>query len=170
MKLWPIVLAGFLPTAFAADGVSFVNEGIVPASVEQVWNVFATSEGYRILGPALAEVDLRIGGTIRSRYAEDGTLGDEATIENTILAFEPPTMIATRIRKPPAAFPFNEAWKHTWTVITLKPLDETQTFVRVASLGFGEDEESIAMRRFFEAGNQLTLETLKKHFSARQAP
>jgi hypothetical protein len=55
-------------------------------------------------------------------------------------------------------------------VITLTPLDEMQTFVRVASLGFGEDEESIAMRRFFEAGNQLTLETLKKHFSARQAP
>jgi uncharacterized protein YndB with AHSA1/START domain len=151
--------------AGAAEDVSFVNEGIIPAPVEEVWKVFSTGEGYKALGPALADVDLRIGGTIRSRYRADGVLGDAETIENVILAYEPPTMIALRIQKIPATFPFKHAWSKPWTVMTLTPV-EGGTHLRVASLGYGTDEESVAMRRFFEAGNQQTIETLRKHFGA----
>jgi len=152
-----------------ADDVSFVNEGVVDAPVEEVWKIFATSEGYRVLGPALAEVDLRVGGTIRSRYRGDGTLGDAETIENTILAYEPPTMMALRIAKTPQSFPFKNAWKTTWTVLTFTPIDGGKTSVRAASLGFGTDEESVAMRRFFEAGNQSVIENVQRHFAARSA-
>jgi uncharacterized protein YndB with AHSA1/START domain len=152
--------------ARAADDVAFVNEGVIPAPIAEVWKVFATSEGYKALGPALADVDLRIGGMIRSRYRGDGTLGDAETIENVILAYEPPTMIAMRIHKAPAGFPFKEAWKKPWTVMTLTPLDGGRTHLRVTSLGYGGDEESLAMRRFFEAGNQQTIETLRRHFGA----
>ena len=150
----------------AADGVSFANEGIVNAPIEEVWKVFATSQGYTILGPALADVDLRVGGLIRSRYSKDGTLGDAETIENVILAYEPPTMMAIRIVKTPRTFPFKEAWKHTWTVMTLRPLDGGRTLVRGASLGYGTDQESVAMRKFFEAGNQQTIQSIQKHFAA----
>jgi uncharacterized protein YndB with AHSA1/START domain len=152
-------------SARAADDVSFVNEGIIPASVEEVWKVFSTAEGYKALGPALADIDLRIGGTIRSRYRADGVLGDAETIENAILAYEPPTMIALRIQKIPATFPFKQAWAKPWTVITLTPV-EGGTHLRVASLGYGTDEESVAMRNFFEAGNRQTIETLQRHFAA----
>ena len=116
--LIPVVLLAVCATA-QADEVSFANEGVVDAPIEEVWKIFATSEGYKVLGPALAEVDLALGGTIRSRYRADGTLGDAETIENTILAYEPPTMMALRISKTPQSFPFKEAWKTTWTVITL---------------------------------------------------
>ncbi len=95
MRAWFLLLVAVCGTASAADEISFVNEGVVPAPIDEVWKVFATSEGYKALGPALAEVDLRVGGTIRSRYRADGTLGDAETIENVILAYEPPTMIAT---------------------------------------------------------------------------
>lgn len=149
-----------------ADEVSFVNEGMVPAPIEKVWQVLSTSEGYRALGPALAEVDLRIGGTIRSRYRDDGPLGDSETIENVILAYEPPRMMAIRIQRTPASFPFKEAWKNPWTVTTLTPLEDGNTHMRVASVGYGDDAESQAMRRFFEAGNQQTIETLRRHFAA----
>jgi uncharacterized protein YndB with AHSA1/START domain len=152
--------------AAQADEVSFVNEGVVPAPIDAVWKVLTTSEGYKALGPALAEVDLRIGGTIRSRYRADGTLGDAETIENVILAYEPPRMIAMRIQKPPASFPFKEAWKKPWSVLTLTPLDGGHTHLRATSLGYDNDEESLAMRRFFEAGNQQTIDTLRRHFGA----
>jgi uncharacterized protein YndB with AHSA1/START domain len=165
MRAWLLLLVAVCGTATAADEVSFVNEGIVPAPIDEVWKVFATSEGYKAMGPALAEVDLRIGGTIRSRYRADGTLGDAETIENVILAYEPPTMIATRIQKTPATFPFKEAWKKPWTVITLTP-DGNQTRIRVASLGYGSDAESVAMRQFFERGNQQTIEATARHFGA----
>lgn len=164
MRCW--VLASLLAcgAAQAADEVSFVNEGVIPAPIDEVWKVLSTSEGYKALGPALAEVDLRIGGIIRSRYRSDGTLGDAETIENVILAYEPPTMIAMRIHKTPASFPFKEAWKKPWTVTTLTPLEGGRTHMRATSLGYGDDEESLAMRRFFEAGNQQTIETLRRHF------
>jgi uncharacterized protein YndB with AHSA1/START domain len=158
-----LVLLALSATA-QADEISFVNEGVVEAPVDAVWAVFATSEGYKALGPALAEVDLRVGGTIRSRYRGDGTLGDAETIENTILAFEPPTMMALRIAKTPESFPFKNAWKSTWTVLTLVPVDGGKTRIRVASLGYGADEESVAMRKFFEAGNQTTIENVQRHF------
>ena len=76
-------------------------------------------------------------------------------------------MMAIRIQKPPASFPFKDAWKKTWTVITLIPIDGTHTRMRGASLGFGTDEESKAMRAFFERGNQQTIETLQKHFLSK---
>jgi uncharacterized protein YndB with AHSA1/START domain len=164
MKILVLLLCASFALGQTTSEVSFVNEGIVNAPIQEVWKVFSTSEGYKALGPALAEVDLRIGGTIRSRYRDDGPLGDAETIENVILAFEPPSMIAMRIQKPPASFPFKEAWRKTWTVMTLSALDSRRTHVRGASLGYGTDEESLAMRRFFERGNQQTIEALQKHF------
>ena len=165
MRAWLLVLLCACGTARAADEVSFVNEGVIPAPIDEVWKVFSTSEGYQLLGPALAEVDLRVGGTIRSRYRADGALGDSETIENVIIDYRAPVMMAIRIQKPPASFPFEQAWKSAWTVFTLTPMDDG-THLRVASYGYKTDDESVAMRRFFEAGNQHTIETLRRHFGA----
>jgi uncharacterized protein YndB with AHSA1/START domain len=165
MRAWFVALLFVCAGARAAENVSFVNEGVIPAPIEEVWKVFSTGEGYKALGPALADIDLRVGGTIRSHYRADGVLGDAETIENVILAYEPPTMIALRIQKIPATFPFKQAWTRPWTVMTLTAV-EGGTHLRVASLGYGTDDESVAMRRFFEAGNEQTIETLRRHFAA----
>ena len=165
MRALFLVLLAAGGAAQAADEASFVNEGVIPAPVDAVWNVFATSEGYKTLGPALAEVDLRVGGVIRSRYRADGVLGDAETIENVIVDYRAPVMMAIRIQKPPASFPFKEAWKSTWTVLTLTPTDDG-THLRATSYGYGTDEESLAMRKFFEAGNQQSIDTLRRHFGA----
>jgi hypothetical protein len=79
-------------------------------------------------------------------------------------------MMATRISKTPASFPFKSAWQNPWTVITLAPVESGKTLVRAASLGFGTDEESVAMRRFFEAGNQSVIAGVQRHFASRSAP
>ena len=163
MRALFLVLLCACGTALAADEVSFVNEGVIPAPIDEVWKVFSTSEGYKALGPALAHVDLRVGGLIRSRYRADGVLGDAETIENVIIDYRAPVMMAMRIQKTPASFPFKEAWKSTWTVLTLTPTDHG-THLRATSYGYGTDEESLAMRRFFEAGNQQTIDTLRRHF------
>ena len=165
MRALLLVLLGACGVAHADTEASFVNEGVIPAPIDEVWKVFATSEGYKALGPALAEVDLRVGGLIRSRYRADGALGDAETIENVIVDYRAPVMMVTRIQKPPASFPFKEAWRNTWTELTLTPTDEG-TQLRAASYGYSTDEESLAMRKFFEAGNQQTIETLRKHFGA----
>lgn len=169
MFRWACLLLCAAPLFAQPAGVSFANEAAVDAPLADVWKVFSTPEGYKALGPALVDMDFRVGGVIRSRYSADGTLSDDGAIENAILAYEPPTMLAIRIRKPPANFPFRQAWKQPWTVITLRELTPTRTLVRIASLGYAEDEESKAMRRFFESGNQQTLEALQKHFAGSGA-
>jgi len=146
---------------------SFVNEGIVQAPIEDVWKVWSTPEGWKVLGLAKVDLDFRVGGLIRSHYKEDGVLGDPGTIQNRILAYEPPRMLALKIDLPPKDFPFKEAWRTTWTVISLEELDATRTRLRIASLGFGDDEESRAMRGFFERGNAWTLQKVQAHFAAR---
>ena len=170
MKTLAGLMAGLLllgvVTVQAQEAPSFVNEGVVNASIEEVWNVWTTDEGYKLLGPALADVDLRIGGLIRSRYRADGELGDAETIENEILAYEPLRMIAIRIHKTPQSFPFREAWKEAWTVVTLSEAEGGKTHLRVASMGYGSSEEAVAMREFFESGNQQTIEQLQQHFAA----
>ena len=166
-----LIILNFLFAAplFSQDAPSFVNEATVNAPVAALWKVWTSGEGYKALGVAQAEVDFRVGGIIRSHYKATGVLGDEETIENRILAYEPQRMIAIRIERPPKSFPFQESSKKTWTVITFTDLGDGRTHLRVASMGFGRDEESTSMRRFFEAGNAATLKTLQTHFESFSA-
>ena len=55
MRAWLLALVAVCGAAQAADEVSFVNEGVVPAPIDEVWKVFSTSEGYKAMDPALAE-------------------------------------------------------------------------------------------------------------------
>lgn len=162
--VWLLLLSAAFTFAQAGEG-SFVNEGDVNAPVVEVWKVFSTGEGYKKLGPQLADMDFRIGGLIRTRYSADGVLGDDGTIEQEIMAYEPLRMLAVRIHKPPKTFPFKETWKHTWTVITLTDAGGGKTHVRTTSLGYNDSAEDKAMATFFKAGNQEVIETLQKAFA-----
>ena len=44
-------------------------------------------------------------------------------------------MIATAIDRPPKPFPSKQAWKSTWSVVTLTDLGKGQTQVRAAMFG-----------------------------------
>jgi uncharacterized protein YndB with AHSA1/START domain len=79
-------------------------------------------------------------------------------------------MLAFRIHQPPAGFPFKEAAKNTWTVLTLTDVGGGRTHTRIAMLGFDGTAESRAMRDFFDTGNAFTLKTLQAHFAKAKAP
>jgi len=81
MRAWFLVLVAMTGAAQAADDVSFVNEGVVPAPIDEVWKVFATSEGYKAMGPALAEVDLvsEVDRVLRARV--DAGIASRAHIQ-----------------------------------------------------------------------------------------
>jgi uncharacterized protein YndB with AHSA1/START domain len=149
---WGRASRGQRGSAKKIDTSPLVHECILKAPPAEVWKVWSSGEGFKALGVAKAEVDLRVGGLIRSHYKPDGVLGDDGTIQNEIIAFEPERMIAFRIQKPPKGFPFSQAFKSTWSVVTMTDLGDGRTHLRLAGLGYGADEESQAMRRFFEPG------------------
>src|SRR5438105_4536342 len=66
-----------------------VHAAVVDASDAAVWDAFCTGPGQESWDVAHAEVDLRVGGKMRTHYSKDGKIGDEGTIEQTILSFDP---------------------------------------------------------------------------------
>lgn len=144
------------------------HEAIIDAPVAEVWAAFTTKEGVESWMVAHGDVDLRVGGLMRTHYDPKGVLGDPNTIENTILSFEPMRMISIRATKPPESFPFKKAVTSMWTVLHFDELGPQRTRVTCVGLGFGEDEESQKLREHFDKGNAWTLEKLSEHFPARK--
>lgn len=141
-----------------------VTEGFINAPVAEVWRLFTTSEGLKATGAVHAEVDLRIGGEIRSHYGTNGKLGDAETIVNEILAYHPERMLAMRIRQAPASFPHRDAIDATWTVLYFDPAGENMTRVRIVGLGYTDAPQSQALRSYFEQGNRWTLDHIGKRY------
>lgn len=173
-----VALAAASAAALARADVASVNsngvalppqvvEADVNGPVAEVWKVFSTADGFKKLGVAQCEFDLRIGGLIRTHYDPNGVLGDDGTIENEVLAYEPERMIAIRIHQPPKGFPFApETWKNTWSVITLTDLGAGRTHVRIAGMGYTDSPDSRKMREFFAGGNAWVMQFLQKQFDA----
>ena len=163
-----LLIAVLCGTVNAQDSGPVVHEGFVEAPLERVWGAFTTSDGLRAWLAPHAEIDLRVGGLMRTNYSAQGQLGDPQTIENTVLSFEPGRMLSIRVSRPPSNFPFPNAVLRMWTVVYFEASGPARTKVREVSLGFGADEESQRMRAFFSAGNATTLAQLQRHFAAKK--
>lgn len=152
----------------APDTTAIVAEAIIDAPTEAVWNAWATGGGLRSWLAPHAEIDLRVGGLMRTNYARQGSLGDSTTIENTILSLDPHRMLSIQVSQIPKGFPFPNAVQQMWTVMYFEPVGPDRTRVRVVGLGFRSDAESQRMRAFFDKGNAMTLQQLQRHFSAKR--
>jgi len=154
-------------SASAQDTSPVLSEAIIEAPVDAVWEAWATSDGLRSWLAPHAEIDLRVGGLMRTNYSAQGSLGDPQTIENKILSLDPRRMLSIQVSKAPDGLPFANAIQHMWTVVYFESLGTDRTRVRVVGLGFRPDAESQQMRTFFERGNAATLQLLQRHFSAK---
>jgi uncharacterized protein YndB with AHSA1/START domain len=161
------LVAGSFGQARAQEVGPLVHEGIVEASLDEVWTSFTTSEGLRTWLAPHAEIDLRVGGLMRTHYDPLGRLGDPQTIENSILSFEPRRMLSVRVSKAPEGFPFPNAIRQMWTVVYFEEAGPDRTRVREVSLGFDAEPESQRMRAFFNQGNATTLGQLQQHFAGQ---
>ena len=163
-----MVAVALLPNmALAQDGSRLVHEGVVNAPLDQVWAAFTTREGMESWMAAHAEIELKLGGTMKTQYDPKRTIDDARAIENTILSYEPMRMLSFKVTKAPQGFPFPNAIKNMWTVVYFEAQGEKATRVRVVSMGFGTDDESKKMREFFNRGNASTLQRLQKRFALK---
>ena len=117
---------------------------------------------------AHAEIELKIGGTMKTQYDPKGTINDAKAIVNTILSYESMRMLLLKVTKSPQGFPFPNAITNMWTVVYFAAEGEQATRVREVCMGFGADDESSKMREFFNRGNAITLERLQKRFAAKR--
>ena len=167
LVLFIIALAVLPSVSRAEDDNRLVHEGIVNAPLDQVWAAYTTKAGLESWMVAHAEIELKLGGKMKTRYDPKGTVDDAKAIENTILSYEPMRMISFKVTKAPQGFPFPIAITNMWTVVYFEAQGEKATRVRGVSMGFGNDDESKKMREFFNRGNAITLDHLQKRFAAK---
>jgi uncharacterized protein YndB with AHSA1/START domain len=161
------LLAG---AAQAHGAEPLVTVGVIDAPVADIWSIWTTKKGWESCLAAHAEVDLRVGGLIRSVHDPNATIGDDSTIENIILSYEPQRMLSFKVSKPPARFPFKTAIQQVWTVLRFESVDNAHTRLTCTMLGYGDDDESQRMRAFFERGNQCVLDKVRERFAHEEPP
>ena len=166
-----LLVVASVPIAALAGGQGedgrLVHEGVVEGTAGEVWAAFTTAEGQESWMVAHSELELKVGGLMRTNYDPKGRIGDPKTIENTIISYDPERMLSIRVTKAPEGFPFPNAVKAMWTVIYFEPVGPRETRVRFVGLGFGADEESKKMRAFFDRGNAYTLRKLQERFAPK---
>ncbi|KQV54843.1 MULTISPECIES: SRPBCC domain-containing protein [unclassified Caulobacter] len=136
----------------------------IPASPHAVFDAFATSDGFKSWAVAVAQVDLRTGGSIESSYDPKAKIGDANNIKNQIVTFIPDHLLVIRNIQAPEGFAGKGEFQKTVTVIEFTPIDGGQTRVRLTNTGYGDSLEARTVFGHFEWGNAYTLAELKKRF------
>ncbi len=139
-------------------------EAVVDAPVAKVWEAFTTKSGVESWMVPVAEIDLRVGGTLKTNYNKEAGVGGPGTIVHHILAYEPERMFAARFDVPAENSPLKLAEK-TWWVVRLEPIDSGHTHVWHSMVGFGEGPEWDDVYAKFEKGNNWTMQQLVKKFA-----
>jgi len=139
----------------------------VDASLDDTWAAFTTKQGIESWMVPIAEVDLRVGGTIKTNYNKDAGIGGPGTIVHHILSLEPKRMISSRFDAPENAQVAKIAEK-SWGITYFDSIDPEHTRITLVSCGYGEGPEWDRARAFFEKGNAWTLDKLKQKFEKDQ--
>ncbi len=148
----------------AADRV-LRTEAIVHAPVAEVWKAFTTQDGIQSWMVPVAEVDLRLGGTLKMNYNPQAKIGDPGTIVHHIQSYEPERMLATSFTAPQGASPEAKLAQQTWVVYRFEPVAPAETRVTVTMMGWGTGPEWDKSYEFFRNGNEWEMEQLIKRFS-----
>ncbi len=164
--LWTLTLA--LPCLASDAGRTLEQEAVIPAPVADVWDAFATAEGMLPwMRLKAAEVDLRVGGAIRTSYTEE-VLGGPSTIVQRILSYEPERMLSLQLEKAPEGAGF-DFLRSTWAVMYFESLGPSETRIRIVGLGYGTGPEWDRAYAHFEQANPMVFELLKQHLSSGQS-
>ena len=147
-------------TLSTAEDPREVLEVEIDASVDEIWTAFTTSKGLQSWVAPLADIDFKVGGKWRANYNADGMLGDDTTIENTILCYDPKRMISLKASVFPKDFEFEEAARATWSIVYFSPVSKNKTRVTIVGLGYNDTEQSQKMRGFFETANKYSMDQL----------
>ena len=161
-----LVLAASTPAA-ADETVS--SEAVVEGSRESIWRLLTTREGLESWIVPHANVDLRVGGFLRTNHVANGKIGDGNTVTNVILSLSSKKKFTVKLVEAPQTIPLAKSLVGTWYEITLSEVSKTRTRVRCVGHGFPEGPMGYAGRTIAGQGNDWALRELQKYCLSRKA-
>ena len=138
-----------------AGELILVETVIIAAPVDKVWAAYTPSAGYTSWAAPVAEIDLRVGGTIRTHYDPTAKIGDPKTITIRIVNYVPKKMLTLQAD-------ISENWpdilkeqaEHLYNVILFEELTGNKTRIVSYGLGYQDNKKMRDLMNFFVAANK----------------
>ena len=141
-----------------------IQEFIVKAPIDSVWSAYTTKKGWESWAVPIAEVNLKVGGFIKTNYNKEGEIGDSTTIITHIVNYVPNRLITLQaeITKNFPEFMKKEA-KDFYNVIYFDEMGNGKTNVKSFGIGYKNNPQYLSLMKFFIPANEKTLMSLIKY-------
>ncbi|TYP72130.1 SRPBCC domain-containing protein [Aquimarina intermedia] len=126
----------------------------VNVPLDSVWNAYTTKKGWENWATAIADVDFKINGIVKTNYNENGKIGDESTITLHIINYVPKKMLTLQAELT-KNFPefMKEDEKDLFNMILFEEKGPTKTKVISYGIGYKLNEKYKSLMKFFIQGN-----------------
>lgn len=141
--------------------ISLTQEFTVNAPVKKVWQAFTTTEGWQGWVTPVANVDLKVGGVIKTNYRKDGKLTDDDAITLHIINYVPERLLTLQAELGPH-FPdvLKKNEKQMYNVVTFEADGDNKTKVVSFGVGYRDTPELQKMLKFFVDANEQSYVSL----------
>jgi uncharacterized protein YndB with AHSA1/START domain len=142
----------------------YFRESVLPGPPDLVWRLLTTEKGLESWLVPQAEIDLRIGGAVRTQATKDGKMGDpQTTAVSRILALVPGRRFSVKVEQAPAQYPFANVVQGTWYDVYVDPQSGGRTTrVRCVGNGLATGFAAYAVKPVFDQGVGMAFEQLRK--------
>jgi len=131
-----------------------IQEFNINVPLDSVWRAYTTEKGWESWAVAIADIDFKINGQIRTSYNKDGEIGDESTITLHVVNYIPNRMITLQAELTKNFPEFMKAdEKDLYNVITFEELDKSKTKVTSYGIGYKNNQKYKSLMEFFIQGN-----------------
>lgn len=138
--------------------IVLIQEFTVKVPLDAVWKAYTTKKGWESSFVALAEIDFRVGGTIKTSYSKNAIIGDSTTIVNHIVNYVPKKILTLQ---PEISENFPEFIKKEsqgfYNVIYFNEISKNETRVESYGIGYKNNQKYLSLLKFFIKGNEDSL-------------
>mgnify|MGYP005984207061 CR=1 FL=1 len=138
--------------------IVLIQEFSVNAPLKSVWDAYTTKKGYESWAAPLAEIDLKVGGYIKSNYNESGEIGDTTTILTHIVNYVP-LKILTLQAELTDNFPefMKKEAQDFYNVIYFDQNPDGMTTVKSYGIGYKNTPKYLSLMNYFIPANEKIL-------------
>lgn len=138
-----------------ANNMVLKQSFIVNVSLDSVWNAYTTKKGWESWATAIAEIDFKINGIIKTNYNKAGKIGDASTITLHIRNYVPKRMLTLQaeITKNFPIF-MKDDEKDLYNMILFEEISPSKTKVTSYGIGYKNNKKYMSLMKFFIQGNE----------------
>jgi len=140
------------------DEIVLAQSFEIKAPINKVWKAFTSKEGYELWAAPLAEIDFRLGGTIKTNYNKGAKIGDEGTNTLNIVNYvHQKTLTLQAANFPPS---MQADADRLFNVINFTKLSNNKTRVESYGIGYRNTPQYLQILNYFIPANEQLLNKL----------